>query len=167
MTMIFPMDRIFVSACIMGHPVGFNETDNLVEHPLMEKWRTEGRLVPLCPEVAAGFPTPRAPAEIEPGSLGADVLDGKARVYEDNGKDVTAAFVRGAQLALETAQKAGCKFALLTDGSPSCGATYQYSGTFDMGTRKGDGVVAAVLARNGIRVFAEDRIEQLAAALTD
>ena len=159
------MDKIFVSACIIGRPVRFNETDNLVEHPLMEKWRDEGRLVPLCPEVAAGFPTPRAPAEIEPGSLGTDVLDGKARVFEDNGTDVTGEFVLGAQLALETAKKAGCKFALLTDGSPSCGSTYQYSGKFDMGTRKGDGVVAAVLARNGIRVFPENRIEQLAAAL--
>lgn len=161
------MEKIFVSACIIGRPVRFNETDNLVEHPLMDKWRNEGRLVPLCPEVAAGFPTPRAPAEIEPGSLGSEVLDGKARVYEDNGTDVSEQFILGAELALETAKKAGCRFALLTDGSPSCGSTYQYSGKFDMTTRKGDGVVAALLSKNGIRVFAESQIEELAAELSD
>lgn len=159
------MKRILVSACIIGRSVRFNETDNLVKHPLMERWRKEGRLVPLCPEIAAGFPTPRAPAEIEPGFLGADVLDGTARVYEDNGTDVTGEFILGAQLALETARKAGCGFALLTDGSPSCGSTYQYSGNFDMGTRKGNGVVAALLARHGIVVFPEDRLEELEAAL--
>ncbi|MCP5085540.1 MAG: DUF523 domain-containing protein [Rhodobacteraceae bacterium] len=161
------MDKILVSACIIGRPVRFNETDNLVEHPLMEKWRNEGRLVPLCPEVTAGFSTPRAPAEIEPGSLGSEVLDGIAGVFEDNGTEVSKEFILGAELALETAQKAGCQFALLTDGSPSCGSTYQYSGKFDMGTREGDGVVAALLARNGIQVFSEDRIEQLEAALAE
>ncbi|MCP5075184.1 MAG: DUF523 domain-containing protein [Rhodobacteraceae bacterium] len=54
---------------------------------------------------------------------------------------------------------------MLTDGSPSCGSTYQYSGKFDMKTRKGDGVVAALLSRNGIRVFAENALDELAAAL--
>ncbi len=159
------MDNIFVSACIVGQPIRYDGSDNLVKHDLMQRWRDEGRLVPLCPEVAAGFPTPRAPAEIEPDLFGADVLDGNAKIFEDNGTDVTEGYARGAQLALETAQRAGCRFALLTDGSPSCGSTYQYSGRFDMKTRKGDGVVAALLARNGMRVFAEDELEELAAVL--
>ena len=159
------MDRIFVSACIIGRPVRFNGTDNLVRDALMQQWQEEGRLVPLCPEVAAGFPTPRAPAEIEPGLNGGAILDGRARVYEDNGTDVTKPFVKGAELALETARRAGCRFALLTDGSPSCGSTYQYSGHFDMQTRTGEGVVAALLRRNGIRVFAEDALQELSEAL--
>ncbi|MEK6246705.1 MAG: DUF523 domain-containing protein, partial [Planctomycetales bacterium] len=159
------MDKIFVSACIVGRPVRYDGSDNLVSHELMQRWRDEGRLVPLCPEIAAGFPTPRAPAEIEPDRFGADVLDGKAKIFEDNGTDVTDGYTQGAQLARETAQRAGCRYALLTDGSPSCGSTYQYSGKFDFKTREGQGIVATLLARNGIRVFAEDALEELAAAL--
>jgi len=155
------MIKILVSACILGHPVRYNGSANTIEHKLLARWHEEGRIVPLCPEIAAGFPTPRAPAEIEPGMSGDDVLAGISLVFEDNGTDVTKQFVLGARLALETAQENNCKFALLTDGSPSCGTTYQYSGSFDGKTREAMGVVASLLASNGIAVFAEHQIEEL------
>ena len=68
------MEKILVSACLLGSPVRYNGSDRLVEHSLIARWREQGRIVPLCPEVAAGFPTPRPPAEIEPGQLADDVL---------------------------------------------------------------------------------------------
>ena len=68
-----------------------------------------------------------------------------------DGADLTAAFVAGADLALELARREGCRFALLTDGSPSCGSTRIHAGRFD-GTRvPGAGVVAALLSRSGDR----------------
>ena len=159
------MDKILVSACLLGSPVRYNGSDRLVEHSLIALWREQGRIVPLCPEVAAGFPTPRPPAEIEPGLLGDDVLAGKARIFEDTGADVTGTFLLGAEIALETALSQGCRFALLTDGSPSCGTSFVYSGRFDGIARAGSGVVAEILSQNGIEVFSESRIGELAEAL--
>lgn len=159
------MDKILVSACLLGSPVRYNGSDRRVAHSLIALWREQGRIVPLCPEVAAGLPTPRPPAEIETGLLGIDVLGGNARIYDDTGADVTSPFRLGAEIALETALSNGCRFALLTDGSPSCGSSFVYSGRFDGGTRKGTGVVAALLSQNGIAVFSEDRIVELNEAL--
>jgi len=159
------MEKILVSACLLGSPVRYNGSDRLVDNPLIARWREQGRIVALCPEVAAGFPTPRPPAEIEPGRLGDDVLGGRARIRDDTGADVTEAFRLGAKIALEMAVSQGCRFALLTDGSPSCGTSFVYSGWFDGAARKGNGVVAALLAENGIAVFSEREIERLAKAL--
>lgn len=131
---------------------------------LFERWRAEGRLVPFCPEVAGGLPVPRPPAEIVGGD-GADVLDGAARVVADTGEDVTEAFVAGARLALETARRAGARVALLKESSPSCGSRMIYDGTFTGTWVAGDGVTAALLEREGIRVFGEEGLADLAALL--
>lgn len=159
------MDKILVSACLLGRPVRYDGRAKTLHHGLLEAWQEEGRVVPLCPEVAAGFATPRAPAEIEAGRSGPDVLTGNARVLEDSGEDVTVGFYRGAEIALRTAQDNGCRFALLTDGSPSCGSSFIYSGAFDGTARAGQGVVAALLSSDGIAVFAEEQIGALAEAL--
>ncbi|MEP3435561.1 MAG: DUF523 domain-containing protein [Hoeflea sp.] len=159
------MDKILVSACLLGSPVRYNGSDRLVDHSLMALWREQGRIVPLCPEVAAGFPTPRPPAEIEPGLLSDDVLAGKALIFDDTGADVTSPFLLGAEIALDVALSQGCRFALLTDGSPSCGTSFVYSGRFDGAAREGNGVVAALLSQNGIAVFSESQIGQLAETL--
>ena len=78
---------------------------------------------------------------------------------------MTSPFRLGAEIALQTALSQGCRFALLTDGSPSCGTSFVYSGDFDGVAREGSGVVAALLARNGIAVFSESQIGQLAEAI--
>ena len=113
----------------------------------------------FCPELAAGFPVPRAPAEIV-GSTASVVLQGQGRVKEDNGTDVTDLFVDGARLAAERAMAEDCVMAVLTDGSPSCGTSYTYDGTFTGGTVEGMGVTAQLLHDHGLRVFGEDRIDE-------
>jgi len=45
-------------------------------------------LIPVCPEQLGGLKTPRPPQEIQGGS-GGDVLDGRCRVKNINGDDVT------------------------------------------------------------------------------
>ena len=122
-------------------------------------------IVPLCPEVAAGFSTPRRPAEIESGFEGSHVIDGRARILEDTQVDVTEIFLRGAQIALDTARTENCRYALLTDGSPSCGSSFIHAGAHDGTHRAGAGVVATILRRAGIRVFAQHEIGKLAAEL--
>ena len=157
--------KILVSACLLGQPVRYNGRALSLESELLERWKAQDRVVPLCPEVAAGLATPRPPAEIEPSGSGAAVADGTARIFDVDGGDVTEAFLSGARIALDTARAHGCGYALLTDGSPSCGSGFIYSGHHDGIRRKGQGVTATVLSQAGIRVFAQHQIRELGEAL--
>ncbi|CAN7208510.1 DUF523 domain-containing protein [Pararhizobium sp. LjRoot255] len=151
--------KILVSACLMGHAVRYDGQAKPLVHPALDRWRAEGRLVTICPEMSAGMPVPRLPAEIEPGK--SEVLTSDARVLESNGGDLTAEFRQGAQNALALAIEAGCAYALLIDGSPSCGSSFVYDGRFSGDRRPGEGVTAALLRKNGIQVFSDRDIDAL------
>lgn len=159
------MLKILVSACLAGYPVRYNGSAKSARGAWLERWREEGRLVIVCPEVAAGFPTPRAPAEIQLRRTGADVLNHLASIDDDTGADVTALFIAGAQHALERAKAEACRFALLADGSPSCGSSFIYDGEFNGTRHAAAGVTATLLQQHGVRVFAESQIADLAAAI--
>ncbi|MED7668119.1 DUF523 domain-containing protein [Pseudomonas moraviensis subsp. stanleyae] len=158
------MEKILVSRCLLGHRVRY---DGGASGPfdLLEQWIEEGRVVPLCPEVAGGLPTPRAAAEI-PGGQGGEVLDGNAAVITTEGEDVSAQFLEGARQALELVKKHGIRVAVLKADSPSCGNLLTYDGTFSGVKVNGEGVTAALLKRHGVRVFSELELRQAAQALT-
>ncbi|MDQ7915039.1 DUF523 domain-containing protein [Pseudomonas sp. 102515] len=152
------MEKILVSRCLLGHRVRY---DGGAHGPfdLLAIWQAQGRIVPLCPEVAGGLPTPRPPAEI-PGGQGGAVLDGRLPVMTDTGEDVTRAFVAGADAALELIARHGIRLAVLKARSPSCGNVENYDGSFS-GTRvAGEGVTAAALKRAGVAVFNETELHE-------
>lgn len=159
------MERILVSACLVGAPVRHDGRAKDPGSDLLAQWAAEGRLVTLCPELAGGFGVPRAPAEIAPGGSGLGVLRGTARVIDRDGVDVSDGFRKGAAEAVRLARDGGCRFALLTEGSPSCGAARIHAGRFDGTTRPGEGVVAAALRQAGVQVFSHEEIAALAGAL--
>ena len=159
------MERILVSACLAGLPVRYDGSAKTLASVLLQTWRDEGRLVVVCPEVAAGFGTPRRPAEIQLHRKGRDVLDGTASIRDNAGADVTALFIDGARHALQQALAHDCRYALLADGSPSCGSSFIYDGTFSSVAHDASGVTAALLERHGIRVFAPNGIDELAALI--
>lgn len=159
------LPKLLVSACLMGRPVRYNGLAKPLAHPLLEQLRAEGRLVSICPELSAGFSVPRPSSEIAEGQDGQAVLLGAARVVEATGGDVTALYVAGAQAALALAKETGCRFALLIDGSPSCGSATIYDGSFGGRTHAGAGVTAALLRQHGIEVFADTEIEALESRL--
>lgn len=159
------MERILVSACLLGRPVRFDGRAKTVDDALLAGWRAEGRLVPFCPEVEGGLPVPRPPAEIEGGAGGAAVLTGAARILTPEGKDVTRHFLAGAHAALALARSMDIRIAVLKDGSPSCGSLRIHDGTFRGRVTPGSGVTSALLEANGVRVFGEDRIAEAAAHL--
>lgn len=158
------MDRILISACLLGRPVRYNGSGKPLADPRLESWQAEGRLVPVCPELMGGLPVPRPAAEIAGGS-GDDVLAGRANVVTTTGEDVTSAFVAGARAALDLALRTGCRHALLVDRSPSCGSIQIYDGTFSARRIAGAGVTTALLVAHGIGVFGEAEIDRLAEAL--
>ena len=90
---------------------------------------------------------PRAAAE-RVGSL----------IINNEGKDVTAEYTKGAELALHTALENNCKIAILKAKSPSCGKGKIYDGTFSRTLADGNGVTAELLQANGIAVYTEDEI---------
>jgi uncharacterized protein YbbK (DUF523 family) len=153
--------RVLVSACLLGERVRYNGAAATAQHPVLEAWLTEGRVVPFCPEIAGGLGVPRPAAEIQEAG-GAAVLDGTARVVTRAGADVTPAFLDGARQALETALAHGARLAVLKDGSPSCGSGFVYDGSFSGQHRADAGVTTALLEREGIRVFSEARLEEAA-----
>ena len=150
--------RILISACLMGKPVRYNGSALSVHHEIIQRWQDEGRLVMVCPELAAGMPVPRPPAEIQQGN-GEAVLQGQARVIEQWGNDVSREFLQGAYRALALAQKHQCTLAILTEGSPSCGSSRIYDGHFNGTQRTGQGVTTALLRRHGITVFSHLQLE--------
>lgn len=158
------MQKILVSRCLLGHRVRY---DGGASGPFdqLQVWLDEGRVVPLCPEVAGGLPTPRAAAEI-PGGQGAEVLEGQASVMTTEGFDVSAQFLSGAYQALELVRKHGIRIAVLKANSPSCGNLQTYDGTFSGVKVSGEGVTAALLKRHGIQVFSELELAEAAIAVT-
>jgi len=146
----------------MGAPVRHDGSAKSFDSALLENWRSEGRLELFCPELAGGFPIPRAPAEIAPDTGYAELQTGSGRVIDIHGADVTTGFRKGAELALAQARATGCAYALLTDGSPSCGSSYIYDGTHSGQRRAGMGLLCAMLRGAGIAVFAPSQIAELA-----
>ena len=157
------MQKILVSRCLLGHRVRY---DGGASGPFDQRqaWLDEGRVVPLCPEVAGGLPTPRAAAEI-PGGQGGEVLDGQASVITAEGEDVSAQFLSGAYQALELVQRHGIRIAVLKANSPSCGNLLTYDGTFSGVKVTGEGITAALLKRHGVRVFIELELAESAESL--
>jgi len=149
----------------MGDSVKYHGGHNLCEHPKLQAWASEGRLVKVCPEVTGGLPTPRQPAEVTPDNDGQDVLTGKAAVIDNTGIDVTEAFVAGAKAALALAKAHNIKIAILKENSPSCGGQGIYDGHFQGIRKTGRGVTAALLHAHGISVFSEDSVDAAAEML--
>lgn len=139
---------VLVSACLLGVSCRYNGScgDPSEIRALMEI----AHLVPVCPEILGGLPTPRPPAE----RIGQSVITCE-------GGDVTREYLRGAQESLKLAKLYGVEYALMKERSPSCGAGEIYDGTFTHTRIPGDGAASALLKENGICVFGESRVHEL------
>ncbi|MGF2491888.1 DUF523 domain-containing protein, partial [Ralstonia pseudosolanacearum] len=72
-----PVHRVLVSACLLGQPVRYDGGTVIVEGGILARWQMEGRIVPMCPEMAGGLPVPRLPAEIRGEGGGAQDRGGE------------------------------------------------------------------------------------------
>lgn len=143
-----------VSACLLGVRCTWDGTGKNRDEKLVELSKRE-TLIPVCPEQLGGLGTPRPPQEIQGGS-GADVVDGKCRVRNRDGRDVSQEFLRGAEETLRIARLFGAGQFVGKSGSPSCGCGRIYDGSFSGSQVDGDGVTAALLMRSGITVLTEE-----------
>ncbi|WP_312112519.1 DUF523 domain-containing protein [Brevibacillus reuszeri] len=143
-----------ISACLIGCECRYDQKSCLDAE--LEQLLREGKVIPVCPEQLGGLPTPRPPAEIIGGD-GFDVLDGRARIVDQTGNDVTDEFLAGAQQALRLAKTVGATSAILKENSPSCGSSFVYDGSFSGKKVTGVGLTAALFKRSGIEVRSESK----------
>ena len=132
--------KVAVSACLLGENCKYSGGSNRCERLLEAlRARPDIEVIPVCPEVAGGLPTPRPPAEI---------VDGE--VVNDLGESVDAAHRAGVAAemvrlspAIESGELAA---AVLQSRSPSCGVHEVYDGTFTGTLVSGRGLFAQALA---------------------
>ena len=140
------MKTILISACLLGCKTRYDgrSVPNEAAIALSKKYH----LVPICPEIYGGLPTPRVPSE--------RISD---KVMMKDGTDVTENYRRGAEATLALAKMMNAEIAVLKEKSPSCGVGKIYDGTFSGTLTDGYGVTAELLSLNGIRVIGESEID--------
>ena len=141
-------EKILVSACLLG--VGCRYDGLSKPNGAVISLAEDYELIPFCPEIYGGLPTPRTPSE----RVG-------ERVLMKDGIDVTENYKRGAECALRLCRELDIKIALLKERSPSCSKSGIYDGSFSGTITDGMGVTAELLVKNGIAIFGESEIHKL------
>jgi uncharacterized protein YbbK (DUF523 family) len=140
------MEKLIISACLLGKNCKYNGKNNYKDE--IELLKDKFEIIPICPEVFGGLGIPRLKSEINNG-----------KVINEEGIDVTRNFVLGANKALELAKDS--KYALLKDGSPSCGSTYIYDGTFNSIKINDFGMTVRLLKEKNIKIYTENNWKEL------
>ncbi len=136
------MKKILVSACLLGYKCRYDGKDNL--SPRILKLKEDYILIPICPEQMGELSTPRDKSERKGD-----------KVISEYGKDVTSNFIKGAQRALEIAQKEQIDFCILKENSPSCGVHFIHDGNFKGNKIKGKGVTSEYLEKHHFKIYNE------------
>ena len=89
------MKRLLISRCLLGDACRYDGKSKPLPAETLQALRARYDLIPVCPEVLGGLPTPRTPSERR-----------GARVVMKTGEDVTAEFgqIRRKVFTEETAQ---------------------------------------------------------------
>ncbi|SFH53445.1 Uncharacterized conserved protein YbbK, DUF523 family [Tindallia magadiensis] len=108
-----------VSACNVGAPFRYNRKGwDRVKN--MGRERGDFEWHPVCPEVSAGLGIPREPIKIAGGN-GDDVWEGKAKIINRKGEDVTEKLKKSCLATLEILRSANAIGYVYMEGSPTCG----------------------------------------------
>lgn len=139
--------KIAVSACLLGHNCKYSGGNNRSQKVL--DYIEGHEVIPVCPEVTGGMPTPRVPVELK---------DSKA--INRDGEDVTEFFQRGVEKTMEKLDGQNIDLAILQPRSPSCGCKQIYDGTFTKTLIDGKGMFAQALADAGISMMDGDDVPE-------
>lgn len=144
-------NKILISACLLGQNVKYNGGNNsILDNSIIKTLLKNNQLIPVCPEVDGGLPTPRVPVELQ-----------NSKAINKNGEDKTKEFTLGANIAVEVAKKHNIKIAILKAKSPSCGISKIYDGSFSKTLVSADGIACSALRKIGIKIFNENNLEHL------
>lgn len=144
------MQNVLISACLLGVDCKYNGSNNKLDDEIIHSLKEKYNLIPVCPEIMGGMPTPRNPVEI---------TDGK--VFDYDGEEFTKEFEKGSEEVLKLAKLYDTTIAILKENSPSCGSNYIYDGTFNHKKIKGMGIAALKLSKENIKLFSEENVKIL------
>lgn len=137
--------KILVSACLLGENCKYNGGNNL--SPAVQKFVYGKEVIPVCPEMQAGYGCPRIPIEIVDGVL-----------MTKDGRNVDSAMRKAIAEILDSIKDQDIQCAVLKARSPTCGVHRIYDGTFSGTLIPGMGLFAQALKDAGYPVFDDEEI---------
>ena len=138
--------KIVVSACLLGENCKYNGGNNYC--PAVVAFAEGKDVIPVCPEMEAGYGCPRTPIEIVDGVL-----------FDKNGNNVDAPMRRAIAEILQRLAGQEISCAVLKSRSPTCGVRQVYDGTFSGTLKDGMGLFAQALQDAGISVVDSEEIQ--------
>ena len=144
------MQNVLISACLLGVDCKYNGSNNKLDDKIIHSLKEKYNLIPVCPEIMGGMPTPRNPVEISDG-----------KVFDYDGEEFTKEFEKGSEEVVKLAKLYDATIAILKENSPSCGTNYIYDGTFNHQKIKGMGIAAHKLSKENIKLFSEENVKIL------
>ncbi|MBI2985508.1 MAG: DUF523 domain-containing protein [Deltaproteobacteria bacterium] len=147
-----------VSACLVGRRCRYDGEDK--SHSGVVRFLRRRKYLALCPEMLAGWKSPRPAVELRGGGA-AQVSEGVARIKDARGRDRTETLIRGVHRALRRAVAFEAREAILKEKSPSCGVERVYR---DGRLGRGEGLFTYWLRKNGISVRSEEELSAKRAA---
>lgn len=142
------MDKIAVSACLVGKNTKYNGGNNY--NQCVIEFLKDKDYILICPEVFGGLPTPRHPSEIINNKVINKVKD-----------DVTSNFIDGANKAFKMLIDNNVTTLILKSNSPSCGYKKIYDGTFSGKLIDGNGIFTELALKHNLKIYTEKDIEKI------
>jgi uncharacterized protein YbbK (DUF523 family) len=146
--------KLLISACLFGDNCRYDGKNSMLSKEIFDRLDADFELIPFCPEVEGGLPTPRDPNEIDSSST-------TLKLHTKDEIDNTRFFVEGADKCLKLVQKQNIKIALMKSKSPSCSTKKVYDGSFCKTLIDGMGITSKLLSQNDIKLYDENEIELL------
>ena len=138
--------KVLVSACLLGENCKYNGGNNY-SSAVMD-FVNGKEVIPVCPEMKAGYGCPRIPIEIVDGVL-----------FDRDGNNVDAPMRQAICHILEDIQGEKIACAVLKARSPTCGVHQVYDGTFSGTLVDGMGLFAKALQDAGYTVMDDEEIK--------
>lgn len=149
--------KILMSACLTGLHCGYDGSSYGKQLGALKLLTFDTiKIIRFCPEEFS-FGTPREMCDIY-GGTGIDVLNGKAKVLTETGKDWTEGMIRASEKMLEFAKNENIDLAVMMDTSAACGSQVIYDGNRFSDNKIyqiGMGVCTAQLIKNGFKVISQ------------
>lgn len=141
-----------ISACLCGINCKYNGLNNYNE--ICERLLKENKVIPICPEQLGGLSTPRIPCELQ--GTANEIIQGKNKIINKDGIDVTEMFLKGANEVLKISKMLNVNKVIFKEGSPSCGVNFVYDGTFSGKKISGMGITSQLLNNAEIVIYSEN-----------
>lgn len=137
-------ESVLVSLCLCGVPCRYHGLTHKMGYRLyrekkIAELKEKYNLIPVCPDLLGGLPTPRCTCTVSWNEGTPRVVNTRTGETSFGGRDLTEAYQRGAKWTLWMAQVFNCKKAYMLKDSPACDPK--------------NGVTGRLLTAAGIRVI--------------